>query len=86
MRQITVQQAHSLIVGKDEVHCMMTNPILEPGLMIVGWHKVYDSAVEAIETADELYLLTDREAFCSHRLLCVKPKGRYPDERVYMQV
>lgn len=85
MERITVQQALSLIAGEDEVHCMLTNPVTQPTVIIVGWHKEHEIAVEAIETADELYLLAEQEAFCSHRLLCVKPKGEYPDDQVYMQ-
>lgn len=86
MEQITVQQACSLISGRDEIHCMLTNPVSEPSFLIFGWHKEHESAIEAIETADELYLLTEQEAFCFHRLLCVRPKGKYPDERVYMEL
>lgn len=86
MERITVQQACSLIAGNDEIHCMLTNPVSEPAFLVVGWHKEHESAVEAIETADELYLLMEQEAFCSHRLLCIRPKGKYPDERIYMEL
>ena len=86
MERITVQRACSLIAGRDEIHCMLTNPIIEHALFISGWHKEHEYAVESIETADELYLLTEQEAFCSHRLLWIKPKGKYPDERIYMEL
>ena len=86
MKQITVEQALKLIEGRDEIHCMMSNPISQPHLLTVGWHKEYPSAVKAIQTADKLFLLSGREAFLSHRLYCVKPKGKYPEEQVYMEV
>ena len=86
MERITVQQACSLIAEQDEIHSMLTNPAIEHVFFIAGWHKEHGNAVESIETADELYLLTEQEAFCSHRLLCIKPKGKYPDERIYMEL
>lgn len=79
MKAISVQQALSLIRGRARIHCTSNF-----GFAISGWHKEYDSAKEAIETADELYLLEEDEAIQSHRLLCVNPKGKYPAERVLM--
>lgn len=81
MKAITVKKALSLIHGRNRIHCTSNF-----GFAITGWHKDHASAKEAIETADELFLLDEDEAILSHRLLCVKPKGKYPQERVLMQV
>lgn len=86
MKQITVERALELIEGRDEIHCMMSNPLSQPHLITVGWNKEYPSAAEAIRTADAIFLLTEREAFLSHRLYCVNPKGKYPEAQVYMEV
>lgn len=86
MEAISVQQALALIQGREEIHCMDSNPVTAQQFVITGWHKEYPSAKEAIETADKLYLLEEKEAFLSHRLLCVNPKGKYPDKQVFMKI
>lgn len=86
MEVISVQQALALIHGREEIHCMDGNPVAEQRFVTTGWHKEYPSAKEAIETADTLYLLEEKEAFLSHRLLCVNPKGKYPDKQVFMKI
>ena len=86
MKAISVQQAFVLIHGRAEIHCIDNNPVTGRRSLMTGWHKEYLSAKEAIETADELYLLEENEAFLSHRLLCVNPKGKYPDKQVFMKI
>lgn len=86
MKQITVQQALRLIAGCEQIHCISNNPVTQPSFILFGWHKEYLDAVEAIRTADKRFLLSEEEAFLSHRLLCVKPKGRYPEAQVFMRV
>lgn len=86
MKAISVQQALALIRDREEIHCMDSNPVAEQCFVITGWHKEYPSAKEAIETADALYLLEEKEAFLSHRLLCVNPKGKYPEKQVLMKI
>lgn len=86
MKAISVQQALALIQGSEEIHCLDSNPVTGRCFLTTGWHKEYPSAKEAIETADELYLLDETEAFLSHRLLCVNPKGKYPDKQVFMKI
>lgn len=86
MKAISVQQALALIQGREEIHCLDSNPVTDRRFLMTGWHKEYSSAKEAIETADELYLLDETEAFLSHRLLCVNPKGKYPDKQVFMKI
>lgn len=64
---------------------MSGNPVIQPSFVHVGWQKEYSSAAEAIQTADRLFLLSEEEAFLSRRLLCVKPKGKYPAAQVFMK-
>lgn len=71
---------------QEEIHCLDSNPVAEHRFLMIGWHKEYLSAKEAIETANELYLLEEDEAFLSHRLLCVNPKGKYPDKQVFIKI
>jgi len=86
MEAISVQQALALICGREEIHCIDNNPVTDRRSLMTGWHKEYSSAKEAIETADELYLLGEKEAFLSHRLLCVNPKGKYPEKQIFMKI
>lgn len=93
MKAISVQQALALIHGREEIHCIDINPVTDRRSLMTGWrslmtgwHKEYPSAKEAIETADELYLLDTKESFLSHRLLCVNPKGKYPEKQVFMEI
>ena len=85
MKQITVQQAFRLIDGCERIHCMSSNPVMQPSFFRVGWHKEYSSAAEAIQTADRLFLLSEEDAFLSHWLLCVNTKGKYPEAQVFMK-
>jgi len=86
MKKITAAQALALIAGREEIHCLDSNPKIMPGALLSGWNKEYPSAVEAIDTAEELLLLDESETFLDHSLMCVNTKGAYPEHRVFMEV
>lgn len=75
-----------MIVGKNEIHCMDSNPNMMNHSILSGWHKEYQEAKKSIEEAAELYLLDESEAFLSHQLYCFNPNAEYFNKHIFMSI